>query len=145
MFMQPKIVIIDFDTSSSYAMKLILGKKGFECDQFTDVGRVEPKDGLISVYTVYGGCAEVRLAEYAVAFIGKIRPIAASAETIVATWREFGICCLGSSHIQSQSLLLACVEFLVNPEPKEFERFVDLWFPAFYQKACADHNNHYSN
>lgn len=141
--MEPKIAIIDFETKFGSSMKLSLEKRGFQCDQFTDVGRHEPKDGLVKIFTVYSGIMEVRLANYAVVFIGSLRSASASAQAIISTWKELGICCIGSSVVQIQSLLLAGPEFVVDPE--QFDRFADLWFPGIYQRACAEHKNRYSN
>jgi|SRR5277367_1182537 len=141
--MQPKIAIIDFETKFGYSIRHCLEKGDFRCDLYTDVCRHQPEGGLVKFCSVYGGVAEVPLADYAVAFIGSLREGTSSAEEIISTWKKLGICCIGSSLIQVQTLLMAGAEFLVDPQ--HCERFVGLWFPGIYQKACDERKVHYSN
>jgi hypothetical protein len=138
-----KTLIVEYDMKFGESMKISLEQKGYPCDLFTDVQREEPKDGLVVLHQRYGGTKDVVLADYAVVFIVSVRAASVSPEKIVSCWKGQFLCCIGASVIDQQRLLVAGVEFVVDPEQERFERFLSIWFGTIYEKACSEHNSYH--
>jgi hypothetical protein len=136
MQMNLKIVIIDSDWETSCSMKMTLEKNGFSCDQFTAVDLSANRNGQVGVYTIHGGVADVPLANYAIALLGKVPPYSVQADAIVSAWKKVGICCIRTISGEHPTLLAAVAESVVSLG--QFEGWVTLSLPAIYEQACLE-------